>query len=715
MNRRAGTSTRTGRRRRPAGGRYVWRWLAAAVVMAALMGTAIVAGMVGVILGVTHEMPALASMQARPLGRTTFIYDRNGHVIARLHGATNRVVVNSERIPALLKQATVAIEDKRFYRHHGVDPEGIARAALADLRAGRIVEGGSTITEQYVKNVYTGGERTVARKLHEALLAWQLEDRWSKDQILTAYLNTVYYGGGSYGVQAAAQTYFHRDVSKLSLSQCALLAALTRFPSEYSPLLRPAAALQRRNLVLAAMRDQGYISARRCEIASRAPLGVSERPPAAVDRPAGYFVEYVVRELQRRFGADVTYEGGLRVYTSIDMRMQRAAITALKSTLPPGPAGALVAIDPRNGQIRAMVASTDWRKDKFNLAWQATRQLGSVMKPFALAAAVEMGLDPETTYYVSRPLHIDMGPNADPPYWDVATYGHTYSGSINLVRATLQSDNTVYAQLALDIGPSRIVDMAHRMGITSRLRPFPSLVLGTESVNPLEVADAYATFASGGVHHPPRGIVKVVFPDGRVVQTETVGERALSAGVAYTVTRILQMNTRAGTAAAMPYYYSGVAAGKTGTTSELVDAWFAGFNTRLATAVWMGFPKREISMPGVQGATYCVPIWGKFYNLVFGARPTPEFPVPKRLPTWKHLHLRHAADAVLPTGAPSPTPSASASARPTPKPSAPQPSSPPAPAPEPTAPVPEPTVPVPTPAPEPVAPSPTAVPAPPDD
>ncbi len=322
----------------------------------------------------------------------------------------------------LLKEATVAVEDRRFYEHHGVDFQGIARAALADLRAGRIVQGGSTITEQYVKNAYLDGDATIARKVHEAVLAWELEDRWSKDRILTAYLNTVYYGAGAYGVEAAAQTYFHRHVWQLSLPQCALLAALPKFPAGYSPIYDARGARTRRNLVLSLMVSQGDISPRRAARASATRLRVHARPPLAERGPAAYFLDYVVQRLVTRYGTRQTFEGGLRVYTTLDMRMQVDAIKAMKGILPAGPAGALVSIDPATGFIRAMATTSEWRTTKFDLAWQAHRQLGSAMKPFALVAAVEAGANPATTYYTSRPLHIYLGPGSVPPFWDVATF-----------------------------------------------------------------------------------------------------------------------------------------------------------------------------------------------------------------------------------------------------------------------------------------------------
>ena len=429
-----------------------------AVIALALL---LVVATAGAVVAVTRDMPSLTALQAHVLAQTTVVYDRTGAVIAQLHGATDRLVVPSSRIPQAMKDATVATEDRRFYEHHGVDFVAVARALVADLKAGHIVQGGSTITEQYVKNAYLGSENGFVRKIREAVLAWELESRWSKDQILTAYLNTVYYGSGAYGVQAAAQTYFHRNIWQLTLPQCALLAGLPRSPVGYSPVSDPTDALQRRDLVLTLMGSQGYVSARQAAAASQTRLGVFAAPPPSQKGSAAYFVQYITEQLIRRYGVTQALEGGLKVYTSLDLRMQRDALAALKSTLPAGPAGALVSIDPATGYIRAMVASTDYRTTKFNLAWQAHRQLGSAMKPFALAAAVEEGANPATTYYTSQPLHLFLGPGAVPPYWNVSTFSNTYAGPINLVQATWQSDNTVYAQLALDLGAMGEREVGH--------------------------------------------------------------------------------------------------------------------------------------------------------------------------------------------------------------------------------------------------------------
>ena len=648
------------------------RWLADIVLGLVLAVVVVLASGAGIVAGAVRGMPSLTSFMAQPVAQTTLLYDRNGRLIGQVHGATDRLVVTSAQIPAALKQATVAIEDKRFYHHHGIDFISVARAALADLRAGHVVQGGSTITEQYVKNAYLGSEGGLQRKIREAVLAWQLEDRWNKDQILTAYLNTVYYGSGTYGVEAAAETFFHKHVWQLDLPECALLAGLPRTPSGYSPVSYPEDALARRNLVLQQMQRQGYLTAPKAAAAEATKLAVFDRPPQPVKGPAAYFVEYVTEQLVKRYGLQTTFEGGLRVTTSLDLRLQRDAIKALQSTLPPGPAGALVSIDPASGYVRAMVATTDFAKTKFNLAWQAHRPLGSAMKPFALLAAVERGADPATTYYTSQPLHLYLGPGANPPYWDVSTFSNTYAGRINLVQATWQSDNTVYAQLALDLGAHSIVRTAHRMGITSHLAPYPSIVLGTEAVTPLEVADAYATFASEGVRHPPLAIEKVVFPGGRTEVTNSRGVRVAPAGATYVVDQVLEGNTRYGTAAAMPYYYAGVAAGKTGTTTNSADAWFCGFDPRLATAIWMGYPQGEVAMPGVQGATYCVPAWGKYYALVFGDQRIADFRRPAVLPRWVPWTGSHSVASPLPspsaTPAPTPSPSMTAMRTPTPAP-----------------------------------------------
>ncbi len=660
-----GAPARQARRRREAKRRRggAWRWVRWVLLVLALLIVAGLAAGAGVLYALTRNMPNIDDMQRRANAVNTVIYDRHGDIIAELHGAENRVLVKSDQIPEVMKQATVAVEDQRFYEHHGVDIIGIARAAVADLKAGAVVQGGSTITAQYVKNAYVGGEQSITRKLREAVLAYQLENRWDKDHILTAYLNTVYFGSGAYGVEAASRTYFHKSAQDMTLKEAALLAALIRLPSQYAPTTDPKQAKSRRNLVLSLMAQEGYITPERAATVQKMSLGVYKHPLDENNDKAAYFVDYVTRQLIKHYGSKQVFEGGLRVYTSIDMTWQEAGLSSIDTTIGDvnwgfSPAGALVAIDPKTGYIRTMVGGTDFSKRKFNLAWQSRRQPGSAMKPFVLTAAVNMGMNPMSTYYVSHsPTVIPMGPGAKP--WTVNTYDHSSAGRISVFQATLRSDNSVYAQLCMDVGPEKVVEMAQRMGITSPLQPVPSITLGTEVVNPLELATAYATLASGGIYHPPQAIVKVVLPSGKVDWRPKIkGRRVLSAGVASTVNKVLQANASSGTGAGTSAYVSVPRAGKTGTTDDLIDAWYSGYTPNLVTTVWMGYPDDYLHpMPGVQGATYCVPMWGKFNKVALADFPATPFPsVSMIYKPWKGKYSTM-----------SPSPSASGSASPSPK------------------------------------------------
>ena len=450
-------------------------WLKITAVVVLLLVIVVLGVAAGAIFALSRNLPSLEELRKRPNAVNTTIYDRNGQLIAELHGAENRVLVLSNKIPDVMKQATVAVEDERFYTHHGVDFQGVVRAMIENFRAGGVVQGGSTITEQYVKNAYVGNERTYTRKIREAVLAWQLEDRWSKDRILTEYLNTVYYGAGAYGVEAAALTYFHQHASGLNLQQAALLAALPKFPTQYSPTTDPKLAKERRNLVLQVMADQGYITPQRASSAMKKKLGVYKHPPSMNNDMADYFTDYVTRVLTKHYGSRMVFEGGLKVTTSIDMTWQREAIDVVKSTTGPlnfgfKPSAALVAIDPRNGYIRTMVGGLDYKKQKFNLAWQARRQPGSAMKPFVLTTAVLQGMNPDTTYYSSKsPIVIPMGLYAAP--WVVN--GDGPGGAESVAAATTISDNVVFAQLSVDVGPDNTVDDgAARWASPARSTPY---------------------------------------------------------------------------------------------------------------------------------------------------------------------------------------------------------------------------------------------------
>ena len=692
--------SRERRKKQAAAGKRKWLWLKLFFVAVLLMIVAGLAVAAGGIFALSRDLPSLEELRKRPDAVNTTIYDRNGKVIAELHGAENRVLVPSGKIPVVMKQATVAVEDMRFYEHHGIDYQGVARAILENLRAGGVVQGGSTITEQYVKNAYVGNERTYTRKIREAVLAWQLEDKWSKDKILTEYLNTVYYGAGAYGVEAAARTYFHKHASHLNLKEATLLAALPKFPNEYSPTTDPKLARERRNLVLQLMADQGYITQERATRMMKGKIHVYQHPPNYNNSMADYFVDYVTRKLTEKFGSRMVFEGGLQVYTSIDMSWQQDAINILKSTTEPlnfgfKPSAALVAIDPANGYIRTMVGGLDYKKQKFNLAWQAKRQAGSSMKPFVLATGVEQGMNPDTTYYSSKsPVIIPLG--AYTPPWVVN--GDGPGGPESVSAATTISDNVVFAQLSVDVGPDNTVETAHKMGITSPLDAVPSITLGTSGVTPLEMADAYATLAAGGVHHRPQAIVKVVRSGRTLWKPGTRGSRAIPAGVASVVTTCLERVASAGTGSESGSWFPYPRAGKTGTTENGWDVWYCGYTPQLAASVWMGDAVKNSPMDGAYGGTYCAPMWAKFFAEALKDQSHPSFKTyPWTFGSWQgemQAMSPAASASASPNKSSTPSPGVTKTIKPTVKPT-PKPT-PTAPKPTPTAPAPTPTTPKPT-------------------
>jgi penicillin-binding protein 1A len=587
-----------------------------------------------------------AGAHGLPLGNS-FIYAANGSLLGSIPAEKNRQPVALSHISPWMAKATVAIEDKRFYKHGGVDYKGIVRAAVNDLRAGRVVQGGSTITQQLVRNLYISKERTFKRKLKEACLAIKLARSKSKDWILGSYMNAVYYGNHAYGIEAAAQTYFSRRAGSLTLDQAALLAGLPQAPSVFDPIHRPLDALDRRDEVLRAMLDNGaltrnqYVSA----VADRKLHLVPGRLYTRIREP--YFFSYVRDQLIAEYGSNTVRSGGLKVYTTIDPRLQVAARKAIVGTLysRTDPASALVSIDPSTGAIRAMTAVTPGNKgNQFNLVAQAKRQAGSTFKTFVLTAAVDEGINPESTYYVSGPFHYQPDPYS--PAWDVTTYDHTYLGSTSIENATLHSDNTVYAQLTLDVGPEKVAEMAHKLGVRSPLTTkegayVPSLGLGSIPVSPLDMASAYATLAGGGIYSKPMAIRKVILGNGKDDIDAGWGKperkRVISEGVAYTVTQILEQNMLHGTG--IGAYFGRPSAGKTGTTDSYADAWFCGFTPSLEATVWIGYPRGEVPMLNVHGIavsgpTFPATIWRSFMLAAVGKSNPVDFTEPAVLPTW---------------------------------------------------------------------------------
>jgi penicillin-binding protein 1A len=544
----------------------------------------------------------------------------------------------------------VAIEDQRFYQHGGIDEEGIVRAALKDLEAGEAVEGGSTITQQLVRNLcLRHPKKNLERKIVEAKLAEEYFQRPSRREILGSYLNIASYGtvegSTAIGVGAAAKIFFSKPVWKLNLAQAALLAGLPQAPSQYNPILAPGAAKARRNAVLRQMQKLGYASPARARAAMASGLQVNLSHSYFAHRQP-YFFDYVEHRLIAKYGANTVRRGGLQVRTTIEPELQRVGLDAMRSTLPysTDPASALVSIDPRNGHIRAMVSSSRYGQSQFNLAAQGHRQPGSTFKAFVLTTAIKQGIDPYSTYYTSKPLNLYLPQWG---HWEVHTADEGYLGTVNLQQATIASDNTVFAQLDLDVGPGAVAATAHSMGITSPLDGIPAEGIGglRVGVSPLEMADAYSTLASGGIHHEPVAVTKVVFPSGRAERPEQPRpQRVLSQPVAWQVTRLLHDNIAEGTGTAA---YTGCPgqAGKTGTTDEYTDAWFAGYQPNLATVVWVGYPQSNaISMSSVHGiivfgGTFPAEIWHSLYS---GAGvPCEEFHEPSRQISWAPYYGRY--------------------------------------------------------------------------
>jgi penicillin-binding protein 1A len=607
------------------------------IVLLALL--ILVLAMIGSGVGAVAKFRASCDLnKLKPVenGQNSFVYASDGSLLGSIPADKNRTRVALRGVSFWTRRATVAIEDHRFYEHGGVDYQGILRAAWSDLRAGHVVQGGSTITQQLVRNLYISKERTFKRKLKEACLAIKLSRRWSKDRILAEYMNQVYYGNHAYGVEAAAQTYFSEHARQLGLDQAALLAGLPQAPSLYDPFHRPATALERRDEVLRAMLTYGYINAAQYQHAvSQRTLRL--RPGKLYTRiKEPYFFSYVRDQLIAEYGANTVRSGGLRVYTTINPGLQRTAAKAIRDTLylRNDPAAAVVSINPATGAIRAMTAVTPGQTgNQFNLVAQARRQPGSTFKVFVLTAAIEMGMNPDSTYYVSAPFHYQPDPYT--AAWDVSTYDQTYAGSISVTNATLRSDNTVYAQLTLDVGPQRVADMAHRLGIRSHLDVVPAMGLGADAISPLEEASAFATIDAGGIYSKPMAITEVKLASGKVDTDAGWGKpqrkRVISDGVASEVTRILQENVLGGTGTGA--YFGRPAAGKTGTTDNHADGWFSGYVPQLEATVWVGYPQGEIPMENVHGiavagGTFPATIWRLFMETAVGNLAALTWPSP---------------------------------------------------------------------------------------
>lgn len=608
-----------------------------------LIGAVIIGTGIGIIAGTLKNAPDLADVKFRPLA-TSYIYDANGKVISRLF-RENRVPVTLDKIPKHLQNAIVAIEDDGFYRHHGVDIMGIARALITDALHGQWVQGGSTITQQLAKNAFLTHERTLARKLNELVWAIQIERAYTKDEILETYLNEIYFGHGAYGVEAAAQLYFGKHVSDLDLAESALLAGIPRGPGFYSPYIDMEAATRRRNIVLNRMAELGYITAEQADAAKKEPIRVVGLKPSQNQAP--YFVDYVLQQLRRKYDDDQIYTGGLKIYTTLDLDMQKAAEKALLDSLPSGgvgknnlvqPQGALVALDPRTGAIKAMVGGRG--TDKFNRATQAYRQPGSAMKPFVYTAAFDRGYT-AATIVDDSPVEFPQG-EGQPP-WRPENYDRKFRGPMTIRDAVEGSINIVAIKVLSQIGVDTAIDYARRMGITSLVDHGAandrnlSFALGglTKGVSPLEMAEAYAVLASGGIRSTPFAILRVEDANGNVLEENQPSRSiVLSEQTAYLMTDVLRGVVERGTGKAANI--GRPAAGKTGTTDDNTNAWFVGYTPDLVAAVWMGDDdqSKQLVYRGVRyGSWFTASIWGKFMKEALRNTPPSDFSVPDGMST----------------------------------------------------------------------------------
>lgn len=603
----------------------------------------------GYIFAAYQSLPAVGN-NMRP-AVSSQVFDSHGRLITTLHSDQNRLPIDINKVPQNLQNAFIAAEDNRFYEHIGIDPIGIFRAIFANLTNRGIAQGGSTITQQLAKNAFLSQEQTLKRKIQEAMLALEIEHKYSKKEILEMYMNQIYFGQGAYGIQTAAKTYFNKDVNELNLTQCAILAGLPKSPNYYSPFNNLNEAKKRKNVVLDQMVKYGYVSAAEAEDAKNQDLGLSKSHQSKEADEYASFIDYVSQQVAKKYGDDALYKEGLKIYTTMDVDKQHAAVRAMRN-LPNNytdengltqPQAAIVSIDPKTGHILAMVGGRG--QDSFNRASMAVRQPGSAFKPFVYLTALQHDMTPDTTMD-DQPVTYGG--------WSPKNAGGSYSGTMTLSDALAHSVNTIAVQLADKVGTKNIIANAKKMGITTLDAKDDNLAMAlgglTKGVTPLEMASAYGTFANKGVHVKPTAIVKIldrngnVLEDASTLEKEETKTRVMSEREAYEMTTMLEgvidHGTGRGAAIGRP------AAGKTGTTDDNKDAWFVGYTPDIVTAVWIGDDTGSHSLGEVYGGTIPAEIWKDYMSSATSDESGGDFSAPSGMERRKETTSSSSSSSV---------------------------------------------------------------------
>lgn len=600
-----------------------------------MLSSAVVAGgLVGLAISF-RNLPDVRLLRSYAPTETSYIYDVKGKLLSSLHGEANRRVVKLDRISPNLKRAVMAIEDSHFYYHHGINPTSIGRALVVNFKSHGVSEGASTLTMQLVKNIFLTHERTYSRKLAETVLAIRVEQIFEKNEILDMYLNSIYWGHNNYGVQTAAESYFNKSADELNLAEAAMMAGLIQAPEAYSPFNNYQIAKERQALVLSRMRELGWITPEEEKAARQQKLYLG-KPTAWQGSKLPYITNTVVQELKARFGEDTVLKGGMRVQTTIDYNMQ----TMAEASIQRGYRGlrgrglyakdlqvALVAVDPRTHYVKALVGGVDYKKSQLNRAIQSRRQPGSSFKPFVYYTAFASGKFTPDSVVNDGPIRIRDGSR----YYTPKNYGGKFAGPMSLRTALMQSTNVPAVILGQKVGVDKVVEVVRRLGMKSPMIAVSSLPLGSVDVTPIEMAGAYATFASNGWHSDPTTIIRVTDSRGEVLLDNIPKPKlVLDPWATASLTSVLQGVISGGTGKAAQI--GRPAAGKTGTTDNERNVWFVGYVPQLATAVWIGDDANRALGKGITGGHYAAPIWRDFMLQALKNEPVKYFPAASKFP-----------------------------------------------------------------------------------